>query len=124
MARASPTSLSRQTPVLMITSKAARKRADHAVNSPGQFFYGCAGKVSYPSRKISASLARKHRGQGRELYEYQCNMCSSWHIGHNFNKAGQRFLLSLILNKYPVMTPLKDVPRCVIEFLIHTKEAR
>lgn len=108
----------------MISSKAARKRADHAIYAPKQFFNGCVGKASYPSRKISASLARKHRTQGRELYEYSCTLCGSWHIGHNKQKAGQGFLVSLIVRKYPVNTPLARVPYVVVRFLEKLREAR
>jgi len=45
---------------------------------PKKFYHGCAGKRSYPSRRVALGIIRVMHDE--KLHPYKC-ACGKWHIG-------------------------------------------
>ena len=53
-----------------------------AVEQPGRFFLGCAGKMRLP-RKVARAIARRAQNQGDvTMRSYRCQVCKCYHDGH------------------------------------------
>ncbi len=54
--------------------------------------HGCAGKVSYPSKRIWKGVLRvmvARADPGSTLAEYHCRVCHRWHLGNSRQRAPQ-----------------------------------